>query len=119
MRTLLMIIVSGVAGVVAAGARFVYTFFPGMNIMDVVVFGALAVGLTYLRPKRWWIWVLIGITPAMLCVTWSLDRLGLDNLRNGIGYGHAISSAVIPLAAFLSGLGAVRHLRRKADGLAG
>lgn len=93
----------------AAIARIVYFFFPGFNVMDVLVFGALAAGFAYMRPRRWWLWTIILIAPAMLFVGLTLFNLGVDNLGGGIGTGHLFSAVLIPLAAAFGGFVTARR----------
>ena len=97
------------AGVVAALFRIVYFFFPGFNVMDVLVFCSLAAAFAYLRPRRWWLWAMGLIAPAMLFVTMTLLRLGFENLDRGIGTGHALSAVLIPVAAAVGGVLAARR----------
>lgn len=98
-----------VAAFGAVIVRLVYFFFPGFNVMDVLVFGALASGFAYMRPRRWWLSTIILIVPVMLFVGSILINLGVDNLRSGVGTGHLLSAILIPLAAALGGFVTARR----------
>ena len=111
-----------IAGVVGAIVRVIYMFFPGMNVLDILVFGALAAGLAYLRPSRWWVWVILSIAPVMLFIAMTLFNLGSDSLREGVGVGHLLSALLIPIAATVGGwVAARRRIAREleADAAAG
>lgn len=102
-------------GVLAGLFRVVYVFFPGLNVMDVMVFGGLSGILASIRPRRWWFGSGLLIAPAMMFVVFTLFQLGTENLRRGIGTGHAISAVLIPLTALIGGvIGSVIGTRRLA-----
>jgi hypothetical protein len=105
-----------ILGVVAALARVVYFFFPFFNIMDVIVFGSIAAYVAYHRPHRWWLWVLIVITPTMVFVARTVSQSTIENLKQGIGTGHVLSALLIPIAAAISGVFAARIASRKQAG---
>jgi hypothetical protein len=104
------------AGVGLALVKVLYSFFPLFNVTDAVVFGG--VGMLLGRGGRgiWWLRaVLLPIPGLVLSVLFSA-RLGLSQLRAGIGVGWLVSAAVVPAAAIAGAYLGARQ-RRGRSGL--
>jgi len=101
-------------GVVAALAKFTYTFFPGSNAIDVVAFLTTSAVLVYGRPRHSWRWVVGLIAPVMILVLVVLGLNGPAHLRQGVGIGWAYSAIIIPVAALCGGRLAYLLARRNA-----
>jgi len=100
-------------GIVAVFVRLVYSFLPLGPVTETVVFGALGWLVSYMRPERYWRWIITIIIPPLLYVALILRQLGVENLEKGIGAWWALSVVLIPLAAFVGGfLGAKLRTKR-------
>ena len=90
---------AGMVGIVAAILRMVCTFFPYLNVVDMIVFGlaGFAVGRRH-PPKRWLAYLLV-ILPSMILIGLVLGLLGTSRLREGVGARHLRGAAIVPLAA--------------------
>jgi hypothetical protein len=88
-----------ITGLLLVPARHFLMFFPLFNLGEIMLFGGAAALLAYcfrVRPS-WWVALLflpVSLTVLLIVVSW----LGVSNLRQGIGVGHVVSLALIPLS---------------------
>lgn len=89
-----------ITGLLLAPARFMLMFFfPIFNLGEMILFGAAAALVAYcfrVRPS-WWV-VLLFLPVCLFVLLIVVSWLGLSNLRQGIGVGHVVSLALIPLS---------------------
>ena len=93
-----------VTGLFLVPARILLMFFfPIFNLGDVLLFASAAALLAYCfgaRPS--WGWVASLFLPACLFLLLVLVAwVGVGNLRRGIGVGHVVSLALIPLSTLV------------------
>jgi hypothetical protein len=87
-------------GASLAPVKVLYSFLPGFNVLDVLVFGGLSALLVRSTSGRWWLGPILLVAPSMFVVAWILRLLGIEDLRAGVGTGWLLSLALIPGAAF-------------------
>lgn len=89
-----------ITGLLLVPARLFLSFFPVFNLAEVMMFAVVAALLAYcfsVRPSWWVALLFLPVWLSVLFIVASL--LGMENLRRGIGVGHAVSLALIPLSA--------------------
>jgi hypothetical protein len=91
-----------ITGLLLIPVRLLLMFFPLFNLAEMMLFAAAAVLFAYcfgLRPS-WWVALLFlptFLSVLFIVVAW----LGVSNLSQGIGVGHVVSLALIPLSTFI------------------
>lgn len=93
--------------------RLVGAFFPFFNVTEVILFGGVCLLLAWVFKAKTWVWALLVAGPTCLHVLRILNRLGFERLSHGIGPGHALSLALIPLAACFGAIWGVRLARKR------
>jgi hypothetical protein len=96
-------------GAFLAPVKVLYSFLPGFNILDVLVFGGAAALLGRLTPGRWWVGPILLVAPSIVVIAAILRRLGTEDLRAGIGTGWLLSFVLVPGAAITGA-----YMRRRA-----
>lgn len=88
-----------ITGLLLVPARLFLWLFPFFNLLDVMLFGAAAALLAYgfrVRPS-WWV-VLVFLPVWLFVVLGIVSWVGVGNLPQGVGVGHLVSLALIPLS---------------------
>ena len=90
-----------ILGLILAPTRMALMFFPLFNVGEVLLFGGAAAALSYFyRAKPAW-WVVLLFLPVFLLTLHAVVFwLGADQIRRGVGTGHALSLLLIPLSSF-------------------
>ena len=70
-------------GASLAPVKVLYSFLPGFNVLDVLVFGGLSALLVRSTSGRWWLGPILLVAPSMFVVAWILRLLGIEDLRAG------------------------------------
>ncbi len=87
-------------GLLVAGAKLIYSFFPGFNLLDVLVFALIGWNLGRHTGSPSWL-IGLGLSlPAVILSASFVARLGTAELWQGVGTGWALSILLIPLAAY-------------------
>jgi hypothetical protein len=87
-------------GLLLAPVKLLYSFFPFFNVVDLAAFGLLGAALAR-RSDRWALTAILISLPSVILAAYFVTRLGLGQLRQGIGIGWLISLFAMPMAALL------------------
>lgn len=103
---------ASLTGLLLVPVCLVLIFFPLFNVTQVIVFGAACFVLAFVLKPTSRLWVVLVIGPVWFLVFLIVLRLGLINISEGIGTGHALSLVLIPLAAWVGQFLGTRSGRR-------
>jgi hypothetical protein len=100
MRTLTVPAVLSLAvGVLLVPLKFIYSFFPLFNLVDIALFGLVGRYFGKRWPTAWWTTALLLSLPSLGLVAWILRNLSVSDLLAGVGTGWAASGLLVPVAA--------------------
>ncbi len=88
-------------GVVGAMLRVGYSFLPGTNLVDLVVFMVLGHLAARLLPERRWTMAAGVALPALGLVAFVMTGISPGEVRSGVGLAWVLSAGLIPLGAFI------------------
>lgn len=88
-------------GVVGAMLRVGYSFLPGTNVVDLVVFLVLGHLAARLLPERRWTMAAAAALPALVLVAFVMVGISPGEVRSGVGLAWVLSAGLIPLGAFI------------------
>jgi len=106
---------ASLTGLLLVPVCLVLIFFPLFNVTQVIVSGGACFVLALIFKPTSGLWLLLVIGPVWFLVFLIVLKVGLTNIGNGIGTGHAVSLALIPLAAWVGQFLATRSRRRQTD----
>lgn len=103
-------------GVAAAVFRVACSFFPWLNIADVVLFLGVGYWVGRRTSSAWGVSAALLIAPAAAFIIFGLAAIGLEHLREGVGIRHLYGLFLLPLSAGCGTLlGAKRSARSAAE----
>ena len=86
-------------GLLLVPLKFIYSWFPLFNLVDIAVFGLIGRYFGKRWPTAWWTTALLLSLPSLGLVAWILRNLSVSNLLAGVGTGWAVSALLVPVAA--------------------
>lgn len=92
-------VIAFVVGLLLVPLKFIYSFFPLFNLIDIVVFGLVGLRFGKRWATAWWITALLLSLPALGLVALILRNLSIADLTAGVGTGWALSVLLLPGAA--------------------
>jgi hypothetical protein len=100
-KTIELIVQMFAFGLILAGIKLVYSFFPFFNLLDLIIFllaGYLFGAKFPLRQRNLGLFLAL---PAFAMSLFFVMQNGLSSISAGIGTAHLISLAVIPVATVM------------------